>query len=142
MSFYDSTQTASCSAHVVTLSCLVWIEPAALQKSLTTWSHVHFFVYALVQKQKPKRGLYHEAVLGSSGQVFKCTAESERAAVRKHLEATRDQLVQNYVQEQQKLYSELIPEVSAVLLPGAECSKVIACFQCNYGSGWLYAIAW
>lgn len=49
-----------------------------------------------------------------------CTlAESERTAVRKRLEAMRDQLVQNYVQEQQRLYSELIPEVNAVLLSGS-----------------------
>ncbi|KAL3147596.1 hypothetical protein ABBQ38_014648 [Trebouxia sp. C0009 RCD-2024] len=42
--------------------------------------------------------------------TVEATQESERTAVRKRLEAMRDQLVQNYVQEQQRLYSELIPE--------------------------------
>ena len=37
--------------------------------------------------------------------------ESERGGVRSSLEAKRDQLVHNYVQEQRRLYSELIPEV-------------------------------
>ena len=41
-----------------------------------------------------------------------CTAESERSAVRADLEAKRDHLVQNYVQEQRTLYSELIPQVN------------------------------
>ena len=39
-------------------------------------------------------------------------AESEKSAVRIELEAKRDQLVQNYMQEQRKLYSELLPEVN------------------------------
>ena len=42
---------------------------------------------------------------------FDMPAEGERSVVKEALEAKRDQLVQNYVQEQQKLYSELIPEV-------------------------------
>lgn len=38
-------------------------------------------------------------------------AESERSTLRASLEAKRDQLVHNYVQEQRQLYSELLPEV-------------------------------
>ena len=43
-------------------------------------------------------------------------AESERGRVTSSLEAKRDQLADNYVQEQRKLYSELIPQVRHSLL--------------------------
>lgn len=39
-------------------------------------------------------------------------ADSERADVQNRLETLKDKLVQNYVQEQQKLYPELLPEVT------------------------------
>lgn len=46
---------------------------------------------------------------------YKCQhispAESEKADVQNRLETLKDELVQNYVQEQQKLYAELLPEV-------------------------------
>ncbi len=38
-------------------------------------------------------------------------ADSEKADVQNRLETLKDELVQNYVQEQQKLYAELLPEV-------------------------------
>ncbi len=39
-------------------------------------------------------------------------ADSEKADVQNRLETLKDKLVQNYVQEQQKLYAELLPEVT------------------------------
>ncbi len=39
-------------------------------------------------------------------------ADSEKADVQHRLETLKDKLVQNYVQEQQKLYAELLPEVT------------------------------
>lgn len=38
------------------------------------------------------------------------SADSEKADVQNRLESLKDKLVQNYVQEQQKLYAELLPE--------------------------------
>ena len=38
-------------------------------------------------------------------------AEADKTAVQQSLEAKKDDLVQNYVQEQRKLYSELLSEV-------------------------------
>ncbi|KAA6428416.1 MAG: hypothetical protein FRX49_01292, partial [Trebouxia sp. A1-2] len=38
------------------------------------------------------------------------SADSEKADVQNRLETLKDKLVQNYVQEQQKLYAELLPE--------------------------------
>ena len=47
---------------------------------------------------------------------YKCQhispAESEKADVQNRLETLKNELVQNYVQEQQKLYAELLPEVT------------------------------
>ncbi len=39
------------------------------------------------------------------------TADAEKANVQQVLDTKRDELVRNYVREQKKVYSELLPEV-------------------------------
>lgn len=74
--------------------------------------------------------------------MFTCMlAERGRPAVRQELEAKRDQLVQNYVQEQRKLYSELVPEVNANLFPAAAAGCKSASTLSINGSGRVHTLS-
>ncbi len=58
-------------------------------------------------------------------------ADSEKADVQNRLETLKEELVQNYVQEQQKLYAELLPEVT---YKQPWCFPLAVMNACHHGS--------
>ena len=102
-SAWRSRQTASHLAHVCYVYCMQTCQAAFLSLQFGTLR----FVCELVDRQKQFVGCTEAVIAGS----VLLSAESTQSTVRSSLEAKRDQLVRNYVQEQRKLYSELLPEV-------------------------------